>query len=254
MRHLPVIYGGHDAGPRPDTRHNVHAALARGVDPVVVAEHVARGVSDLWDTCLTELPEAEPKPACARGCSACCHQRVEVTAPEVFRLVRWLVANHGGELSKLERDVTQAAERLTAYSSREPFVARVGCVFLDAEGGCSVYPARPLACRRAHSLDAELCHTLLAAPQRSVVVPTSDVISWNLSALILGYYEGMAHAGIPPRHYELTHAVALALGSPGSEEQWRRGLDPLEAAMTRTADELSELLGGRDVLNELERT
>ncbi len=237
MRQLPVIYGGHDAGPRPDTRHQVCGALERGVDPVVVTQHVARGVSDLWDACLTALGGTENKPACKRGCSHCCHQRVEVTAPEVFVIARALATATTEQRGRLYA----AAERHASLSSREHFLQQCACPFLDVNGACSIYDARPLACRRSHSLDVEVCRRLVADPTLRVNIPTSEALDWNLSALTWGYYEGLAHAGVPPHQYELAQAVALAFRTEGAEMSWRRGEDVLASSMTRCAEALESV-------------
>jgi hypothetical protein len=234
MRQLPVVYGGHDAGPRPETRQQVCAALERGVDPVVVTQHVARGVSDLWGTCLTEVDNLENEPACFRGCSHCCHQRVDVTALEVFLIVRYLRTATDYQPSQ----IFAAAERHASLSSRQHFLEQCACPFLEGDGACAVYEVRPLACRRVHSLDVEVCRRLAADPTLRVTIPTSEPLDWNLSALTWGYYEGLAHAGVPPHQYELAQAVALALRTEDAEMSWRRGEDILACAMTRCAEAL----------------
>lgn len=236
-RRLPVLYGGHDAGPRPVTRERVCLALEGGVDPVVVGATVASGMSELWAACLTELGDA-PKPACARGCSHCCHQRVEVTAPEAFWIARWLAGASPTRLQSIER----AAERHARLTAREHFLQQVACPFLDADGGCSIYEVRPIACRRAHSLDVATCRELAVEPRLDVVVPASEALDWNTSALVLGYFEGLAHAGQPPHQYELVQAVWLAL-APDAERRWRTGEEPLARASTRRAETLPSILG-----------
>lgn len=242
LRRLPMIYGGHDLGPRPETRQRVGEALASGADVVSVIKRVAAGVSELWDACVVALPETEPRPACARGCAWCCHQRVEITAPEAFVIARGLVAD--AVLQSGLRPVLDAtAQRHAALSSKQQFAAQSACPFLDRGGGCSIYDTRPIACRRAHSLDAEVCRELARDPARQLRVPTSEALDWNTSALVLGGYEGMAHAGVPPHQYELAQAVSLALAVPDAEQRWRNGEDVLAPALTRHADELVRLFG-----------
>lgn len=64
-------------------------------------------------------------PACGKGCSHCCTQRIPVTPPEVMLIALWL--------RRQEKDI----------------VSRPGhCRFLDERGACGVYPVRPVACRR----------------------------------------------------------------------------------------------------------
>jgi uncharacterized protein len=237
-RQLPMLYAGHDAGPRPVTREQVCAAVERGVDPVVVAAHVAQGASDMWTECLTVLAEGD-KPACARGCAFCCHQRVEVTAPEAFLVARTLVSASAQQLMRLRA----AAARHATLSAREQFLQQCPCPFLDERGGCSIYEVRPIACRRAHSLDADVCRGLAEQPTLDLRVPVSDGLDWNTSALVLGYYEGLAHAAVPPHQYELANAVALALDVEDAEARWRRGEDVLMPALTRDAATLAVVLG-----------
>lgn len=239
MRQLPVIYGGHDGGPRPATREQVCGALQRGVDPVIVARQVARGTSDLWGQCLTALNDAEPKPACAEGCASCCHRRVEVTALEVFLIARSMVAASSRQLDR----VHAAGERHAVLSSSEHFLQQSECPFLDQRGACEIYEVRPLACRRAHSLDVRVCLALASDPEANLTIPVSQAIDWNTSALVLGYYEGMVHAGVPPHQYELAQAVSLALQSQDAEARWLRGEDVLAAAKTRDAETLGSVLG-----------
>lgn len=220
------------------TREQVCAAIERGVDPVVVAASVAQGTSDLWSACLERLDDGE-RPACARGCSHCCHQRVEVTAPEAFLIARSLVAAGDRRSERLR----EAAQGHAAISAREQFVQQRPCPFLDEVGACSIYEVRPIACRRAHSLDAEVCRKLSEDPHLDVKVPASEPLDWNLSALVLGYYEGLAHAAVAPHQYELAGAVALALDVVDAEARWRGGEDVLRDARTRGAQELAAVLG-----------
>lgn len=237
-RNLPVIYGGHDLGPRPETRHLVHDALVRGVDPVTVVAHVGRGVSDVWAMCLTADGAAESRPACARGCAWCCHQRVEVTGPEVFAIARRVETAS----PSLRLRLSEAAARHMRRSSREHFVEQCPCPFLGDGEACEIYDERPLACRRASSVDARVCESLASDPSLDLVIPASPAIDWNTSAVTLGYYEGMQHAGFAPDQYELAQAVELALQTSDAELRWRRGEDVLAAARTRTAEELVDLL------------
>jgi hypothetical protein len=82
---------------------------------------------------------------------------------------------------------------------------------------------------------------LAADPTLPVDIPTSEALDWNLSALTWGYYEGLAHAGVPPHQYELAQAVTLALRTEAAESRWRRGEDVLASSMTRRAEAIQKL-------------
>ena len=79
----------------------------------------------------------EPFVACKRGCSSCCHMNVSVTQSEADRL-----ASAAG----------RSAAILTVSPRHDPEeFTGVPCPFLDAQGACSVYADRPLACRKHSS-------------------------------------------------------------------------------------------------------
>lgn len=90
-----------------------------------------------------------PYAACrGRGCSHCCKQAVNITEREANRIGAYLhreparlavVVDPEQMMAKLEADV----ERYTAQP----------CPMLAADGSCTIYEVRPLACRLAHSLE-----------------------------------------------------------------------------------------------------
>ena len=238
-RSLP-IYGGVDSGPRPDAREQVRNVLESGVDPVVVAERVGANVDALVAHWMTHDDSGDAKPACARGCSHCCHQRVEVTAPEVFLLARVLRA-----LPNAERDalIAETATSLEGMDGRTYHRKQVRCALLGEDGACTVYAARPIACRRHHSTDASACAAVHRDPTLDVRIPMAHSLKWNVSALVLGWLEGLAHAGRAPHHYELHAALAIALHDGEAEARFLAGDDPLRPARTRAAEELTIYLG-----------
>lgn len=81
---------------------------------------------------------AKPFVACQNGCSACCKMNVDVTSVEAERLA--LVSG-------------KRMARVTApIKHREDEFSGVACPLL-VNDSCSVYEARPFACRAHHSFD-----------------------------------------------------------------------------------------------------
>jgi len=76
----------------------------------------------------------EPFVACGKGCAACCHMNVSITAIEAERLAR----ASGRRKAPLVSTVHRAPNE---FSGRP-------CPFLDGQGVCSVYEDRPLSCRK----------------------------------------------------------------------------------------------------------
>jgi Fe-S-cluster containining protein len=238
-RSLP-LYGGADVHPRPEVRDQVMRSLVSGADPVLLAERVSANLDALVAHVVALDVPGEAKPACARGCSHCCHTRVELTAPEVFFLARFLRAHPD---RARDARIASTAETLAPMDGRAHHAAQVPCALLGGDGTCSVYPARPLACRRAHSTDASVCAAVHRDPALAVRIPSAATLQWSASSLVLGWLEGCAHAGRPPHHFELHAALCIALAEADAEGRWRAGEDPLRPARTRAADELPDLLG-----------
>lgn len=89
------------------------------------------------------LPEGK-QIRCGKGCSHCCHGPVEIWPQEAALLAQFVQdAGLRPDLALLERQ-----GRYTVETWREQAVADQACVFLDADGACSVYASRPGTCRK----------------------------------------------------------------------------------------------------------
>lgn len=98
------------------------------------------------------LPEGR-QISCGKGCSHCCHGPVEIW-PQEAALLAQFVRDAG-----LKPDLA-LLERQSGYSVdtwREQAAADQLCVFLDANGTCSVYAARPNTCRKLLVMSDPAC-------------------------------------------------------------------------------------------------
>jgi Fe-S-cluster containining protein len=225
-------------------REQVREALGAGASPVAVAERVAASLDEVMARWAALDVPGEAKPACARGCGHCCYVRVEVTAPEVFLLARYLRAHPDAQR---DARIEATARALDGMDGRAHHLAQVRCALLGEDGACTAYAARPLACRRAHSTDASVCAAVHADPTLDVRIPSAQSLQWNASSLVLGWLEGCALAGRAPHHYELHAALRLAM-DPASEARFLAGEDPLRISRTVAADDLHRLLGRAPVI------
>ncbi|MEN8140950.1 MAG: YkgJ family cysteine cluster protein [Thermodesulfobacteriota bacterium] len=102
--------------------------------------------------------------ACARGCSTCCSQQVEITALEGDMIMAHVREEQGqGWLAGLleqERETSAAPPTHNGYAQaylageeladdeRHTPLLLAPCPFLlAADSSCAIYPARPMACR-----------------------------------------------------------------------------------------------------------
>lgn len=129
---------------------------------VELARSVMASTSRLVAGLLAHAPEGSV--ACKAGCDHCCHQVVGVTPPEAFAIYEYLKQTRSpAELAELKAHVATLYERARGLPSAARFSPEHPCAFLR-DGSCSIYEARPLACRGVNSLDAEDCATRLRDP------------------------------------------------------------------------------------------
>lgn len=100
----------------------------------------------------------EDKPACKKGCAACCYQLVSCSKEEAENLkyevidgfqlehlrkqAKWVFNNNESDRQKYSDDLGKEGAR---------------CVFLMDDGACGVYEKRPLSCRLVMVKNASAC-------------------------------------------------------------------------------------------------
>lgn len=171
--------------------------------------------------------------ACRRGCNYCCHYHVYVSAPEAFALaahVRGLPAiEREAVLDRLRRNAAQAAELgLDAHIQ-----TNIACAFLDAQGDCSVYELRPLACRRHHSFDVTPCRVTFEDPSRTDPLRASAERHLHVDVLVQAALQAAVETGVDVFRYELSGAVLEASIDSGCTKRWGEGRVSFETVADR---------------------
>ena len=159
---------------------------------------------------------------CRRGCTFCCHLSVSATPLEAARIAGALRAEARLDL---ERAVLGTADRLAGLDAQARLGRRTPCPLL-LEGACSVYEARPLACRALLSVSVRECERQFeaggAALQALPGLLTPRLIA---SGLISGEMAALADLGLAGHLVELTAALALLLRDPQALGRWLDGAD-----------------------------
>lgn len=157
--------------------------------------------------------------ACRAGCDACCHVPVGVQAHEVL-----IVAQHIQKtFSPVELDavIARAAAHRAAFAgktNREQAALRAPCPLLRA-GSCSVYEARPEACRSHHSHNAAACGLNLDHTREEIDVYVPGVRG-RMFAVMLGIDQAVAEAGYDGQAYDLGSALHEALTDSLCAVRW----------------------------------
>lgn len=122
--------------------------------------------------------------ACRAGCSWCCHLPVMTSPPEV-RLA-WAHARRTLPPGTLEAIAREARELDVSVPRPCPFLV---------DDRCSVYAARPLACRGWNSTDADACRRAYALGYESVEIPVQAQLRASFAGAGDAIARGIAERG-----------------------------------------------------------
>ena len=154
--------------------------------------------------------------ACRAGCSYCCKIRVSAFPAEVFGIAR-SVEKFDTPCRKalMERLETHAA--LVHGAVADDFSSQ--CPLLENDL-CSVYEARPQACRTHMSLDVEACKD-----ESVPTIPKDAMLSLKGAALTMGAKEGLSKYKQSNESAELGQCVLATLKDKTLEQRWFKGAD-----------------------------
>ncbi|HDJ34339.1 MAG TPA: hypothetical protein ENF21_09620 [Bacteroidetes bacterium] len=110
-------------------------------------------IGSFMDRCRKESLPVD----CRKGCSWCCHQAIMASPYELIYLVQW-IRRHFPEdrQQKVIARTFEKARQTIGLKASEFMLFKASCPLLE-EGSCSVYPARPLACKIYLSSSLESC-------------------------------------------------------------------------------------------------
>lgn len=102
----------------------------------------------------------QPRFACAKGCSPCCHLFVAVPPGVADAIAAHVEARFPpDERAKLVLRLEQKVE--ADLASPTPHLLRTPCALLDEGGSCMVYEVRPLSCRSFTSTSLPRCQQVV---------------------------------------------------------------------------------------------
>jgi len=162
--------------------------------------------------------------ACERGCNYCCHQRVEMRPYEVFVLAEYIRTRMtSARQADVRHRLAINRDRVAPLAPLQHTQAGIACALLE-NGACSVYEARPAACRKYYSLSVDTCRRAFEHPAEPLSGPLEDDhLRLAGNAVALGYARGVEESGRDANRYELHAALLDALENPKAEKRYRDG-------------------------------
>jgi Fe-S-cluster containining protein len=200
---------------------------------VHVAENAAWFAKEMRDKIVH--PQS-PKIACKEKCHWCCHQSVGIFPPEIFTLVEHINGNYTQKEKKLLIDKLEDLDKKTRGKTPSARAkVNMPCAFLSY-GNCSVYVARPLACRRQTSYDVSACKKAQPKgfPFGSIVSEKAQLAAYNgaIQGMVDGLRKGLPDAEM--KMLDLTAAILAVLKGNITAIEWSDGSYRFEGCQLNT--------------------
>lgn len=164
-------------------------------------------------------PAAKASVACRASCDACCHVPVGVQAHEVLIAAHYVQTHFSP--AQLDELITRTAVHRAAFAGLSNFERtelKSPCTLLAA-GSCSIYEARPEACRSHHSHNAEACRTNLLNGNEALDVYIPGVRG-RMFAVMLAIDQAVVEAGFDGQSYDFGSALHEALTNSLCAVRW----------------------------------
>ena len=157
--------------------------------------------------------------ACRAGCGTCCHVPVGVQAHEVLLAAEYIQTRFSA--ADLESAIARFAAHRAAFAGKsmdERAALKTPCAVL-LDGSCSIYEARPEACRSHHSRNLDGCRSNLDTGLDIVDVLIPE-IRGRMFAVMLGIDQAATDAGFDDRAYDFGSAMHEALTDSLCAVRW----------------------------------
>lgn len=220
------------------TGGSVLKALRRTNNPADLLA-VFRSAHKGFDRAYDSAPAAaRAAVACRAGCGTCCHVPVGVQAHEVLLAAEFIQRNYSP--ADLDAVIAGTAAHRAAFAGRtmdERAAMQRPCVLLR-DGSCTIYEARPEACRSHHSRNLDGCRSNLESGVDTVDVLIPEIRA-RMFAVMLAIDQAAAEAGFDGRAYDFGSALHEALTDGMCAVRWMQR-QPAFSASCHEAGQMDE--------------
>ncbi len=140
-------------------------------DLFAAMQQMYEGIDQLNDS-LSVMASKQNMPVhCRKGCNYCCHQAVFANSYELHYLGNFILKNFNSEEIDQVRKQASAKDKITSQLSETDMLQYKGACPLLQNGVCSVYQARPMACRIYLSTNVSSCLEFFKHPENEANYP-----------------------------------------------------------------------------------
>lgn len=175
--------------------------------------------------------------ACAKGCNSCCYLQVVVSPAEVLKVFVYLLNERPSEFNAMSAKIKNFASQFEGLSELDRLSHKSPCPFLDESGACSIYEARPIACRTYHRFDRSLCEEAREAAIRKL--PFNKPVKGYNRTSVVGKAAGVLLSDITRKNglrndpVEFITGLATLIEDPAGIIRWGASGEPLIAVLPR---------------------
>jgi len=186
----------------------------------------SRLLSQIYSEHITLLEEVKNENklslACKPGCFYCCYMKVDAKAHEVLYILEEIKRTYNEkQLDELQTRCKQHKKAIALKTVEEQMGANLCCPLL-VECKCSIYKARPFACRNFHSLAIDKCIEGYEKPEDLDAGGEEDnYLSTVGRAVWCATSTTFLNNGYDDRTYDLGSALSEALTNPACARRWR---------------------------------
>ena len=174
---------------------------------LVAMTHLYGALDNFIDLFLQKAAPEHPV-HCKKGCSWCCHQAVFAHTHEFRYLKQWMFAHMDAEqMEKVRKQAVKKHRATSVLSPDERLLHKEPCPLL-ADGACSAYEARPVACRIYLSMDVGSCRDEFTNPADHAVFPKLFRLPLHAGRkLNEGFAAGLQSAGLETMEHTLEQGL-----------------------------------------------
>ncbi|MGQ7869308.1 YkgJ family cysteine cluster protein [Sunxiuqinia sp. sy24] len=173
-----------------------------------------KAIDQLIDSISTVARQQDMPIHCQKGCSYCCHQAVFANSYELHYLGHLMQQALAKEEMKLIYDKAHSKNKITSDLEEKAMLNYKSPCPLLTDGSCSVYEARPMACRIYLSTKLSTCREYYQNPENEENYPA--LLDFPLMAgrmMNEGFMAALKEEGIEIAEFRMEEGLQNLLAS-----------------------------------------